>query len=380
MKILYVIDTLEIGGAEKSLLEIIAHFTHTKAVMCHIYPGETLKATYQKLNIPVISLNVPGRYSFAQAAGQISAVIRREQPDLLHTTLFRADVIGRYVGRQLGIPVISSFVNEPYSPLRKLGLSIKGKLKLRCIQGVDAQTAHWCKHFTANSETIKQANVHVLAIPSQKVSVIYRGRKPDPFLHADAQHVEQIRMGLGLQANNQIILNVGRMLQRKGQAELIQAMPALLQQQPNVRLLIAGEGDYRSSLEGFIAELGVGHAVQLLGQRNDIPTLLHLADVFAFPSHYEGYPGALVEAMLAGCPIVASDIPVHREAIKSGKTGLLFKLQDIEDLSKTILELLAHPETAKCLGSNARQDALARFHIDQIAAQHEQLYQRVLEA
>jgi len=380
MKVLYLIDTLEVGGSEKSLLEIISRFRQTQVMMCHIYPGETLKAAYQKVSIPVISLNIAGRYSFQHAARQVMAVIQREQPNLLHTTLFRADVVGRYVGHRLNVPVISSFVNEPYSPLRRRALSVSGRLKLRCVQAVDAWSARWCVHFTANSTATKLANACELGISHHKISVIYRGRNPEPFLQANPQQVEQTRKELGLSVHHRILFNVGRLLQRKGQAELIRAMPAILQQHPNVRLLIAGAGDYHIQLESLITEMGLNDAVQLLGQRQDIPALLHLADVFVFPSHYEGYPGALVEAMMAGCPIAASDIPVHREAIEAGQTGCLFPRQDVDAISQTILWLLDHTQSAKTMGTNAQRDALTRFHIDQIAAQHEQLYKNVLES
>ncbi len=172
---------------------------------------------------------------------------------------------------------------------------------------------------------------------------------------------------------------MGRLALAKNQAELIRAMPAILRQAPNCRLLIAGEGPLRPSLEALIAELDLAGSVQLLGNRDDIPQLLYVADVFVFPSLFEGHPGALVEAMFAARPIVASAIPVHGETLLDGQAGALVPLGDANALAQAIVDLLRNPAHAATLGQCARATALERFDIRHIAAQHEALYADVLQ-
>jgi glycosyltransferase involved in cell wall biosynthesis len=378
MKVLFLIDTLEVGGAEKSLLQILARFRRTETIMCHIYPGQRLRPAYEQAGIPAISLNVQGNYALGKAVKEVTAVVNHQAPDLLHTTLFRSDLVGRFVGRKLRVPVICGLVSESYAPVRFRHLSTLHRLKLRSVQIVDALTAFWAYHFVANSETVKSAAVKALRIPARKITVIYRGRDPLPYAQVAAPQVNGLREVLSLDSGGPIIVNVARLLEGKGQADLIQAMPAVLEAVPQAKLLIAGEGPFRGTLERLIGDLALNDAARLLGQRDDIPTLLHLADVFAFPSHYEGYPGAMVEAMMAGCPIVASDIPVHREALVPGETGLLVTLKNPTAIAEGIISTLRDPTTARRMGERARLEATERFHIDRIAPQHEELYERVL--
>jgi len=379
MKILYLIDTLEIGGAEKSLLEIIRHFSRVQPLMCHLYPGQTLKPAYEQVGIPVVSLDVPGKYSFSSVIKLVKAVVQQEQVDLIHTALFRADIVGRFVGWALDTPVVSSFLNEPYAPIRWRSLSRLQQIKLGGAQILDALSARWVYHFIANSETVKSANAKALRVPLEKVEVIYRGRDPEPLIYYSPSQLETTRTALELKAENLILLNVARLLNRKGQADLIQAMPFVLQVFPQARLLIAGEGIHRAEVEKLIRDLGVGKFVHLLGYRDDIPALLQLANMFVFPSYYEGYPGALVEAMMAACPIVASDIPVHHEAITPNQTGKLVPIKNAEVLAGEIKWMLQHSAEAKQMGERARREAMERFHIDRVAAQHEALYEKVLQ-
>ena len=118
--------------------------------------------------------------------------------------------------------------------------------------------------------------------------------------------------------------------------------------------------------------------MHLLGTRDDVPALLRLADVFAFPSHYEGHGGALIEAMFAERPIVASDTAVHRESVTHGETARLVSLKDPAALAQGIEWMLDHPEEARQYGQRAREVAMERFHIDKIAAQHEAFYEKIL--
>jgi glycosyltransferase involved in cell wall biosynthesis len=380
MKILYLIDTLEIGGSEHSLCAILQHIRRIKPIVCHIYPGETLKPHFETAGVRVISLNIAGKYAFRRAVSQVCSLIQAEQPDLVHTTLFRADVVGRTVGKLTRVPVISSFVSEPYHTTRWQALSPTGRVKLKAVQLLDRLTALWTRHFVATSQSAKSANCRALAIPTNKVSVIYRGRGPAPFLDVSEVQVAALRLALALPMEALVLLNVARILQHKGQVELLFAMPLVLKHFPETQLLIVGEGQGRPMLEQIIVELRLGHAVRLVGNRNDIPTLLHISNLFVFPSHYEGHPGALLEAMLAGRPIVASDIPVHREMITNGETGLLVPFKNPEALARAILQVLGDPSQAKKMGERARMVAIERFDINHIARQYENLYERLCRA
>jgi glycosyltransferase involved in cell wall biosynthesis len=378
LRILYLINSLQVGGAEKSLLDILPRFRVVEPVMCHLFVGSTLKAAYQREGIRVISLGVPGRYSFRTAIKRVEQVVRSERPQLIHTTLFASNVVGRMVGRNLRVPVVSSLVSDSYGVARRQGLSMSGRLKLQVVQLVDAVTARWTTRFVAISETAKEAGCRTLGLSREKVFVIYRGRDPEVFRPPSEEQVVASRASLGFDHQTPIVLNVARLRKSKGQGDLIRAMPAVAAEHPQARLLVAGEGDYRAALEGLASQLDLEERVLLLGTRDDIPTLLHSADVVVFPSYYEGHGGALVEAMLAGRPIVASDIPVHRESITQGQSGLLVPLNRSQTLAENILWLLRNPAEAAQMGQRARKTAVERFDVRKIAVQHEDMYASVL--
>ncbi|MEZ4729000.1 MAG: glycosyltransferase [Caldilineaceae bacterium] len=347
--------------------------------MCHLYCGDALKPAYEQEGIPVVSLNLAGKYSVLQAISRVAELLRSQQPEIIHTTLFRADVVGRIAGWLTRVPVISSFVNEPYHPTRKQAISAVGRAKLEVVQGIDRLTARLTHHFVAVSHATQLSNCQALGIPKEKVSVIYRARNPEPFLNVSADQVHALRAELGLPQQAPILLNVARLLQRKGHEELLQAMPIVLQHFPDARLLIAGEGHDRPRLVQAIKRQGLENAVHLLGMRHDIPILLQLADLFVFPSHYEGHPGALIEAMVAARPIVASAIPVHQETITQNETGRLVPLQNPKALAEAMIQTLQCPQQANRMGAAAQKAALQNFHIDHVANNYEQLYTTLVQ-
>ena len=379
LKVLFLIDTLAVGGAERSLLDITRRFTRIQPVTAHLYPAKDLKPSFEGAGIPVISLDIDQEYGLMEGTRRFKSVVERENPDLIHATLFRSEVVARLVAAWTGVPLVGSFVNDSYAASRWEGLSAVQKVKLGLVQVIDACTARLCPHFIAISEAIKRANAGALRLPEERIHVIHRGRDPADFTNVPDEQVDAARKALEVPVDCRIVLNVARLIHRKGQEELIEGFVKVVNEYPNAHLLIAGEGHHRPVLEELTDYLGIGDHVHLLGTRDDVPALLQLADVFVFPSHYEGHGGALVEAMFAGCPIVASDTAVHRESVTDGETARLVPLKDPDGLAENIQWMLGHPEKAHQYGHRAQQTAMERFHIDQIAEQHEAFYQDVLE-
>ena len=377
-KVLFLIDTLEVGGAEQSLLHILQRFPNVQPLVCTLYSGDKLKLQYEAAGIPVLSLGLRGRYRFGAGIRRVRHVVKAEKPDLIHATLYRAGIVARAVGKITGTPVIDSFVNDSYAPERYASLSNSGKAKLKAIELVDRVTAPAVTRFMSITEAIKATNCEALNVPPGKVDVIYRGRSAEAFAAPDVECIADLRRELRIEPGAPVLLNVARLLERKGQQDLLRAMPAVLAHHPEARLLIAGEGGFRARLEREIVELGLQQSVTLLGYRRDIADLLALADVFVFPSHWEGQGGALVEALFSSTPIVAADTPVHRESVTHGTMGRLFPVGNPEAIAAEVVWLLDRPEERARYGAAARAAAEGRFDIQRIAEQHEEFYRRVL--
>jgi glycosyltransferase involved in cell wall biosynthesis len=241
------------------------------------------------------------------------------------------------------------------------------RLKIGFVWMLNMATARLCRGFLSNAESIKRSNCKALRVPASKVEVIYRGRRPDIFEFSDKRFTQQPTK----------FLVVSRLLARKGYHELIIAFDAFHKLFPQSTLTIAGEGPYRAVIERMIAHYQIQDAVEMLGVANDIPGLMKTHDCLLFPSHYEGFSGTLIEAMLSGLPIIASDIEMNKEAVTHNETARLFEVKNSVSLFDNMVWAMQNRETVIRMAHRARKVAEERFDIDAIARQHESYYQRI---
>ncbi|AEW01582.1 glycosyltransferase [Niastella koreensis] len=360
-KVLFVIDTLQTGGAEQSLFANAIRFKTMQPVVCHLYAGDLLKQKFTAYNVPVYSVGLKKKYGFTEAYKQLKAIVQKEQPDIIVAYLTRSEIIARLVGRFSHIPVIGTFVSELYSDTYNTALSAKAKMAVSFFKWANKTTARFCKGFVANSEEVKRSNAKALGIALNKIEVINRGRDSNLFRF----HVPQAASGKPLR-----FLNVGRLVPVKGQRDLIQAFAAFLPACPDAELHIAGEGPARESLTALIDELGLQHNVELLGSQ-DIPRIINGYDCFVFPSHSEGFSGAVVEAMFAGLPVLASDIAVNKEVITHLETGYFFEKGSVESIKQALLWYKDNVAVANTFAVKANEHARQHFELDKIAGKLE---------
>jgi glycosyltransferase involved in cell wall biosynthesis len=378
ISVMYVIDTLEVGGTERSLLEIVRRLRNVDATVCHVYPGDALRRDYEEHGVRVIPLNIRGKYAPFRTVAALRRLVRELEPDIVHSMLFRASLFSRLASIGTGVVHVGSLVSDSYGARRYDRLGGLDRWKLTAIRWADRITVPLVRHFIANSASVASSNCAALRIPESKVKVIHRGRKGDDFLVGERETID-VRDKL-LAGGTSVILNVARLRGLKGQSELVRSVPAVGRGAPGARIVIAGEGPFRGALEALIGRLGVQDSVRLLGHREDVPVLLSAADVFVFPSHFEGHPGAVLEAMFAGKPIVASDTPEHRETVEHGRTALLVPAGDADRLADAIVWMLKHPDEANEMGTRARRVAWERFTIEEAARRHEDLYRELWES
>ena len=162
------------------------------------------------------------------------------------------------------------------------------------------------------------------------------------------------RASLDVDAHSPIVLWVGRLDPVKGLSFLLEAF-RLVAAGSRAHLLIAGDGPIGGTLQKKAADLGLASRVHFLGTRDDVPGLLKAADVFVFPSRTEGLPNAVLEAMVAGCAVVTTDVPGCRDLVMHRESGLLVPYSDTLALAESILHLLRDRELAARLGGRAAQ-------------------------
>lgn len=375
-KVLYLFDALKRGGAETSTLEIASRLKTWEVLVISIYKGTELREDFEKRGIKVYCLDVNSQLALISTKNKIQKILDKEKPDIIHSNLFMADQFARYLGKKNNIPVINSFVNDSYSPERKELLPLKQMISLSVYQFIDRIMASRVTKFMSLTQAIINNNSKALAIDPKTVKVIHRGRNFQKLREkVSEEKVREIRSQFGAVP---IVLTVSRLLVRKGYLEAIKAFKEVNEKYPDATYIIAGWGHDQPVIESLIEELDLENKVFLLGNRNDVPSLLKAADIFLFPSHYEGQGGALVEAMLMEKPIIATAIPVLMESVKDGFSAKLFKYRDIDDLAAKIIWAIENPVEMQEYAKNARIEAEKRFDIELIAREHEELYDDVL--
>ena len=376
LKILFVVDGLWVGGAERSLAEMLPYLAQAKIrpiIACfNRYPTEGVEQQVISQGFDVRFLQNTGWRSRIRALRQL---IKSEQPDIIHTALFKANFIGRLAAIGNSAVVMNSFVSQPYTSVRFQDPNINAT-KLRLVQFIDAWTArHLTTHFHAVSHAVKTAAISSMRILPERITVVERGRDPQFLGRPSPERRRQARLDLGLKEDDEVIVNVGRHEYAKGLPYLLQAMEMLVRTRRQLVLLIAGrEGHFTAELERFRSQAGLTRAVRLLGHRNDVPEILAAADLFVFPSLYEGMPGAVIEAMALGLPLVATNIAPIREVVEPGDNVLLAEPASASELASAIETLLTDSQQAAAFGRRSREIFEERFTLDQSAARMIELY------
>jgi glycosyltransferase involved in cell wall biosynthesis len=378
MKVLFVIDGLGTGGAERSLAEMLPQLERRgvqSVVAC-------LHRRTEGVQDQVLASGYDVRFLRGHRASRIQdlrGLIRSEHPSLMHTTIFESNLSGRVAAVGSGLPVVTSLVSTPYVPARSHDPNVAA-WKLAVVKAVDGATSrHLTTAFHAISRAVKRAAVRDLRIDESRITVIPRGREPERLGRGSSGRRVAARRDLGLDGEGPVVVTVGRQEFQKGQWYLLEAMALLRAERPGVRLVIAGRrGNGSSRLEAVLRRTGLNGEVRFLGHRNDVPEVLAAADLFVFPSLFEGLGGALIEAMALGLPIVASDLPAIREVVEEGANALLVPPGSPGRLADAMRELLDDPARRAAFGAKGREIFEERFTIDRSVDRMVSLYERVV--
>ena len=362
MKVLFTIDSLAQGGTEQSLAELIEHFdTRVEVIVVYFYDAHTLRETYLKLPCRLIYMNISEKYGFYQAIRKLKRFVNSERPDVIVGSLYRSLMITRMVSWQTGIPMVSTFVNERYGPEQKERFRGIGVNKYYLTWLMDRLTSFIPRKIISNSYSIALSNAAALGISNSRIKVVYRGR--------DTQKIKAWECPDN--KNHFIWMAIGRLIPQKGYDCLLHAMTLLVNDYPHLQLHIIGEGPMRGELQNRINQLGLSRAVILNGNIPKAWQRLYEANAFVLPSVSEGFSGALVEALITGIPLVASDIPMNLEAISPGRLSFIFPVGNHVALAEQMARLMTEYEEAKRIGRIARERAMENYDIKKVAAEYE---------
>jgi glycosyltransferase involved in cell wall biosynthesis len=278
------------------------------------------------------------------------ALFRAERPDMVHAHMPISGFLARLAARAAGVPVVAYtchgyLFNQPGPwPRRAAALAMEwlgGRL-------TDI-------YLTVSSEEAADARrLHI----SARATAVGNGRDPARFCPDPAARV-RIRAELGVADDTVVVIAVSRLVRHKGYPELLAAMRDV-----PADLWVVGErlgSDHGEDMAPYFAASGLGSRLRRLGYRDDVPALLAAADIFALPSHFEGLPMSVIEAMLAGLPVVATNIRGPREQVVAEQTGLLVAPMAAAPLAEALRRLAGDAGLRARMGAAGRARAVARY-------------------
>ncbi len=364
-RILHVIPTLDQGGAEKQLTLLATRLPRDRfdVHVCALTRSGPLKQPLVEAEVPLHAIDKRWKVDPA-AYFRLLQLIRRLRPQLVQTWLFAANAYGRQAARQAGVPhiVAAERCVDRWKVWHELTL--------------DRYLARHTDRIVTNSSGVVDFYARH-GIDRAKFEVIPNGIEvrpvPQPRVRAE------VLLELRLPPDARLIGAVGRLWPQKGYKDLIWAAELLKVVRPDTHLLIIGDGPQRAQLLRWRDGLAIGDRVHFLGHRSDVATLLPHFSCFWLGSTYEGQSNALMEAMAAGLPVVATNIPGNRDLVVPDETGFLFPVGDRATLARCTHRLLDEPALAQRMGQAAQRRMREHFGVAQMVDRHAALYDRLLD-
>jgi len=242
----------------------------------------------------------------------------------------------------------------------------------------------WLMEFTRRVIAVSRTHAEHLrfceGVERERIAVIENGVDIASWPLVSDDLRREARAALNVDPDEAVVLMVAGLRPEKAHDVLMTALALLRNEGRRVRVLLAGDGERREAIEATAVALGVRADVEFLGVRRDVARLLHASDVVVLPSSTEALPMALLEAMAAGTPVIASAVGSIPELVRDGETGFLIPAADGASLADRIRVILDDSERAARMRSHARDWVVGRYSIDATAARYQELFDEVMAA
>jgi glycosyltransferase EpsF len=378
MRVLHLINAFNRGGIEKWLLSMIAEIPRSVCeldVCCKgsdLGPWAPLAAEHGAR-----LYHCPFRPSHVGFVRGLSRILREHHYDLIHNHLGIYSGLPVWVGHRAGVPVVTTFQNNEFSPAAKwLSLPLVVHL-LRVYARLSVRYA------IVHSDLLTAVSQGILedVVPHQKglrekSRLLYLGTAIPPVTTTEEKRA--FRESMGWSADAPVIMHVGRFFRQKNHVGLLKVFERVLPHVPHARLVLVGTGPLVEEVEKRVRQAGLSASVRMLGAIDDAASLIAKCDVFLFPSLWEGFGIVALEANASGVPVVGSDVVGLNEAVENGQTALLFSVDDTESMAMAVVRILSDPLYAARLGDAGRMRAERLFSVSAAAERLLNLYRHLL--
>lgn len=359
VRLLVVLTSPVRGGIEEVVLALLRRLDPGEFRLALAAPAPLLDAFAADLAgvrvaVEAVAADTPG------GLPRLGRFMARFRPEVVNPHLFRSTAVAAPLARWHGARVVETY---------------HGREGWRRAFLPDRVVGRLVHHVIAVSEAARAFLVRGKGYPAARVTVVPNGRDLSVFQPGRARLAA--RKELGLDGTVPLVGVVGRLEAQKGHAYLLDAWPAVLDEFPDARLLLAGDGSLREALQAQARARGAAGSVLFAGFRADVPRILDALDVLCLPSLYEGMPLTAIEAAAMARPVVATAVDGTPEVVRDGHTGRLVPPADPPALARALLDLLRDPEGARRMGRAGREWARAHFDLDRQVAATARVYRSV---
>jgi len=378
IKILYVLTTLGLGGVQEHLRLLIKNLDKSKFDIWVAYgpPADKVPAL-KGAGATLVEVGLVKRIQplkDLKAFVSLWLLMRRQSFDIVHVHMTKAGILGRLAAKLAGVKVVLMTGHGWSGHLDNYFSSFLAKKLFYMIERL------WGKFFTdgvilltkEDYEEIRRRNMY----PESKLYLVPNG--------IDRQELEKaasdknIRDELAFKMQDKLIVMVGRICKVKAPWVYVEAAKKVLPKRADVRFLLIGEGPQVKEVIKKVSEIPQRKQFHLLGQRQDVPSLLKGSNIFVLTSITEGMSMTLLEAMALGLAVVVTDIPGNRALVEDGETGIFIPPNNPEALAQVLLKLLDDESLRKRLGQNAKEHVEKYFASSNMGRETIQIYNKFL--
>jgi glycosyltransferase involved in cell wall biosynthesis len=382
MRVTHVITRLVVGGAQENTIATVLGLRQKSDVEVHLLSGPvtgpegSLESEFK--NAPGLLTSVPGLvrpvhpWKDALALGWLVRLLKRQNPDIVHTHSGKAGILGRLAAKRAGVHVIVHTIHGP-----SFG-KFQNALANSVFRAAERQAARVTTHFVAVAEAMQEQYLAAGIGRPEQYAKIFSGFPLEPFL--TAKNDPAVRARFSLQPGDFVVGKIARLFKLKGHDDLFAAAPELIRRCPRIKFLLVGDGEWRARFERRASSLGVENHFIFTGlvAPAGIPPLVGIMDALVHLSLREGLPRALPQALAAAKPVVAYDCDGAREVCFNGQTGFLLPPGDVTGLKNRLLQLAGDPALCRKLGRSGAEFVRENFAVEKMVDAIYNLYLKLI--
>ena len=370
MRVTHIITRLVVGGAQENTVATVLGLRQKPGVQVNLLSGPTggpegsLESEVSKIPgllgiIPELVRSVHPLKDWL-ALRRLEKILREQKPDIVHTHSGKAGILGRLAARRAGVPVIVHTIHGPsFGNFQDAAANF-------VFRAAEKYAARATAHFVAVADAMKEQYLAAGIGKPEQYTKIFSGFALEPFLAA--KNDSGFRKELGIAPDDFVIGKIARLFKLKGHDDLFAVAPELVRQNPKIKFLLVGDGEWRGRFENLAKTLGLEKNFIFAGlvPPAEVPRFVGIMDALVHLSLREGLPRALPQALAAAKPVVAYDCDGAREVCRNGETGFLVQPGDLDGLKDRLLQIVNDPLLCKKLGKSGQGFVQYNFGVEKM--------------